>query len=266
MDFECAKELEAPRNRVGGEAGEAMEHSEAIEMMASERYLLDELTPELRDAFEEHFFGCPECAQDVQFGAAFLEQTKVILPGIVAAGQASARAAVPARAERVAPVKESGKRQEREKREWFAWLRPAIMVPAFACLLALVGYQNLVVYPALEASATGPRILPAATVLHDETRSAVPVIYADLKLGSTIAVELPAGANYSYYKLEFYDSKGKMIWTRTAQSDGEDMLSFWLSSTVKQDTYKLVVSGVTATGEVVRVKQQIFELQIQARK
>ncbi|HEY2829852.1 MAG TPA: zf-HC2 domain-containing protein [Thermoanaerobaculia bacterium] len=42
-----------------------MEHAEAVETMAAERYLLGEMTPEDRDAFEEHFFGCSVCAADV---------------------------------------------------------------------------------------------------------------------------------------------------------------------------------------------------------
>jgi len=40
--------------------------------MAVEKYLLEELTPELRDEFEEHFFDCQECALDVQATAAFM--------------------------------------------------------------------------------------------------------------------------------------------------------------------------------------------------
>jgi len=46
-----------------------MEHAEATETMAAERYLLGEMTPEDRDAFEDHFFGCGACAADVRDGA-----------------------------------------------------------------------------------------------------------------------------------------------------------------------------------------------------
>jgi len=56
-----------------------MDHSESIRLMAAEKYLLGELTPELREQFEEHFFGCEECALDVRAGAAFVEQSKVVL-------------------------------------------------------------------------------------------------------------------------------------------------------------------------------------------
>src|SRR5262245_33586234 len=46
-----------------------MEHREAVEMMASERYLLGEMDDAQRDAFEAHFFSCAECAADVREGA-----------------------------------------------------------------------------------------------------------------------------------------------------------------------------------------------------
>lgn len=43
-----------------------MDHNEALASKATERYMLDELPPEERDAFEEHFFDCSECAFDVR--------------------------------------------------------------------------------------------------------------------------------------------------------------------------------------------------------
>jgi hypothetical protein len=46
-----------------------MEHSRAIDSMAAERYILGELNLDERDAFEEHFFDCPECAMSVRDGA-----------------------------------------------------------------------------------------------------------------------------------------------------------------------------------------------------
>ena len=237
-------ELEAHQERVGGEV-DVMEHQEAMEMMASERYLLEELTPELRDAFEEHYFGCTECALDVQLGSAFIDQSKTLLP----------------------QMRESTAKPPRGKRNWFSWLNvvlsPAVMAPAFACLLAFVGYQNLVVYPGLQAAATEPQVLPTATVLHDQTRGSLPVVFADLKLGSTISVEVPTTLTYDSYKFEFYNSKGKVIWTHTAQAASrlDDMMSIWLPGGVKQDTYRLVISGVTATGASVPVKEQVFTLQ-----
>lgn len=243
------QEMKSSQDR-SGEVGGPMEHQEAIEMMASEKYLLDELTPELRDAFEDHFFGCTECALDVRLGADFIDHAKTILPTM----DVAYAPVTPARTERK-PV--------REKRDWFAWLRPAVMVPAFACLLAIVGYQNLVVYPALQVAATEPQILPPATVLHEGTRGGHAVVSADRVLGSHLAIELPSNANYASYKFEFFASNDKLIWSHTAPgAANEDTISMWLPGSMKQDVYKLAISGITSSGESISLEQQIFDLQV----
>jgi len=46
--------------------GSIVNHDEAVAAMAAERYVLGELQDAEREQFEEHFFGCPECAQDVR--------------------------------------------------------------------------------------------------------------------------------------------------------------------------------------------------------
>src|SRR5215472_16506480 len=76
------------------EGDRTMDHNEAVRQNASERYLLDELDPELRDQFEEHLFDCQDCALDVRAGAMFVEQTKIILsePAIPHAAKEPVRA------------------------------------------------------------------------------------------------------------------------------------------------------------------------------
>ena len=44
----------------------AEEHRRAVESMAAERYVLGEMDPAERDAFEDHFFDCIECSNDVR--------------------------------------------------------------------------------------------------------------------------------------------------------------------------------------------------------
>jgi hypothetical protein len=43
-----------------------MDHETAIKTQAAERYVLDEFTPEERTDFEDHYFGCMACADDVK--------------------------------------------------------------------------------------------------------------------------------------------------------------------------------------------------------
>ena len=51
-----------------------MDHTDATRLMATDQYLLNELAPEVRDEFEEHLFGCSECALDLRSGAAFVHK------------------------------------------------------------------------------------------------------------------------------------------------------------------------------------------------
>jgi Putative zinc-finger len=59
--------------------GTAMDHDDAMRSLATEKYLLGELYPELRDQFEAHLFDCQQCAFDLWAAATFLEYAKVLL-------------------------------------------------------------------------------------------------------------------------------------------------------------------------------------------
>src|SRR5277367_5732387 len=122
-----------------------MDHVEALQQKATERYLLDELDPDQKDQFEEHLFDCQDCALDVRAAAMFLEQSKVALAEPAVTSPVRQPAAAPAKA------------------GWFAWFRPAFAVPVVALLLVVVGYQNLVTRH-LMAAAREPQIGPYASV------------------------------------------------------------------------------------------------------
>src|SRR5258708_1862082 len=55
-----------------------MDHETAVRTSATERYLLGELTGEDRDSFEEHYFMCPECAEDVRALTVFAANAKAV--------------------------------------------------------------------------------------------------------------------------------------------------------------------------------------------
>ncbi len=56
-----------------------MTHFEAIEGRLAEGYLLGELTAEQREQYEEHYFSCSECTEEVRWGAMFLANVRRIL-------------------------------------------------------------------------------------------------------------------------------------------------------------------------------------------
>ena len=53
-----------------------MEHTEAVQLKAAERYVLGELTGDLRAQYEDHYFGCAECAESLKLAAMFAENTE----------------------------------------------------------------------------------------------------------------------------------------------------------------------------------------------
>jgi hypothetical protein len=58
---------------------EAMDHDEAVRIYAAEKYILGDLSPVLREEYEEHFFACLACALEVKAAAAFVDNTCDVL-------------------------------------------------------------------------------------------------------------------------------------------------------------------------------------------
>lgn len=58
---------------------QAMNHSEAVRMQAAEKYVLGELSPMLREEYEEHFLICVACALDVNAAATFVDSARAVL-------------------------------------------------------------------------------------------------------------------------------------------------------------------------------------------
>jgi hypothetical protein len=105
-----------------------MEHSEAIQLHAVEKYVLGELSEKLRDDFEEHFFDCVECAHDVKAATTFAGASRETFRGDT-------------------PEKLKGKTAAQMSRGWLDRLRPKVVVPALAALSAIILYQNAVTIP-----------------------------------------------------------------------------------------------------------------------
>jgi hypothetical protein len=113
-----------------------MDHNEAVRLQAAEKYVLGEFPRNLRDEYEEHFFDCAECALDMKAAAVFVDTAREVL--------------------RHEAEKSVEKHAAAVRGGWFGWFRPIVAVPAFAALLLLLGYQNLVTIPkANESAANG---------------------------------------------------------------------------------------------------------------
>jgi hypothetical protein len=226
-----------------------MDHNQAIQEKATERYLLNELDPELRDRFEEHLFDCQECALDVRAAAMFVEQSKVIL----------AEQSKPSFAAQPAPARET------RSQGWFSWLRPAFAVPVFALLLAVVIYQNFVTYPHLMQAANQPQAIPWASVNVSTRGTSTTAIKAYPGQGFDLLVSIPQDPSYASYSLDLYSPSGKLQWSlKIPANSQDDTRSIHVPGTgLEQGTYKLSVTGINGSGQNSNLGSYPVELQIQ---
>ena len=153
-----------------------MTHTDAVRTLATERYLLDEMSEIERFAFEEHFFDCAECGDDVRTGSEMRRAVKAgLLPNV-------------SRDQNVVPLNAG-------KRRW----NPTVVVPwaAAAMLTLAVGYQSL-------APAGGERLHVAAltpVTIRPDSRGAVPTVAVGGDAEAvTLALDVnaPEGADLSY--------------------------------------------------------------------
>jgi hypothetical protein len=226
-----------------------MDHDAVVRQKTTERYLLNELDPQAREEFEEHFFDCRDCALDVHAGALFVEQSKVAL----------ARESEPVSAGLSvhAPVA--------AKPGWLAWWRPTVIVPVMAMLLTVVGYQNLVTYPKLVGQLNSPQVLPW-TPVHVGTYGAEgPIVKTRPGEGFLLFVTIPAEGGYTSYTADLYNAAGKVEWSLALPTtlDGDQWPVRVPGANREAGSYTLAIHGVTPTGESKEVGRASFELQIQ---
>jgi len=231
---------------------EPMDHSEAVKEMATERYLLNELAPEMREAFEEHLFDCPECALDLRAGVAFVAEAKSQLPALTTSQPTAQAPAAP--------------RPAAKKRNWSFFWQPAFAMPAFAALLIVIGYQNLATIPELRSAASRPAVLPWVS-LHAGTRGAArtPVL-ADRGQGAVLLIDLPGRDSYTNFAFELYDPQSKRFWTQTVSvptesGDGTQAVSLLIpGARLQQGAYSLGIFGITSQGVRTEIDRRTFDI------
>lgn len=161
-----------------------MTHTEAVTTLASERYLLDEMSTSERDAFETHYFECAECAEDVTSGARMTDGVKAGL--IQATHVARIATFTPAPKRTVAtPVAVPA-----PVGAW--WQRSAMLPWAVAATLAVVvGYQaQRPSGPSFEGD-TVEALTPV--LVRPASRGAVPAVAIAGRAHVALALDVDAG-------------------------------------------------------------------------
>jgi len=215
-----------------------MDHSEAIRLQAAERYLLGELSGDDRERFEEHFMSCSECAGDLRAGAAFVESAREVLST-------------------EAPERTRPETSRDPSRGWLAALfRPAIVVPAFAILLAAIGYLAGVTIPRLEASlsrANLPRALASFSLISDNSRGGAATVFTVQRDEPfSLYVDVPPQPSFSEYTLAVENQSGNIRFALplSAAEVKSTVQVLIPASRLEPGQYALVVRGTSGGGGV----------------
>jgi hypothetical protein len=212
-----------------------MNHQQAIAMHAAERYLLEELSAEERAEFEEHYFGCVQCADDVRTAFRFADNMKA------------------AAAEQKVRVVEHSFEPRSRSFDFWHWLKPAFAGPALAvALLGVTLYQSLLVIPGLERrleNATAPRAIPS-TVARAATRGEeVPVVVLATDPFLQVFLDINSALPVSSYICDVYDAAGVLKFTVRAQPTASGSINLLLPATALQPgRYTVKVTGESGSG------------------
>ncbi len=191
-----------------------MDHNEAVKSQAAEKYFLGELAGTEREAFEEHFFDCEECAADVKSTAVLVDNVREAL--------------------RTAPDQKKAAVRETRTEGFLSWWRPAYSFAAVALLLITVGYQNFVQIPQLRhESLTKAEALPSFSLVTAGSRSADGALEiavpADTPFG--IYVDIPSDSGFRSYSADIVNQAGAL------------RLSVPISTEQTRDTVQLLIPG-----------------------
>jgi hypothetical protein len=165
-----------------------MDHAEAIQTQAAEKYLLGEFSASKQNEFAEHFFDCEECANDLRITSLFLDTTKNVL----AAGHV---------------------REPRPAVNWWTsqWRTAGYPIAASIVFLAFILYQNAVVIPELHNS-SAPQALEFFSLGNMGSRGgAEAVITPNPVKPFILTLDLPPQENVTDYRCEISGPNGNRV-------------------------------------------------------
>jgi hypothetical protein len=188
-----------------------MNHDEAIRSGAAEKYVLRELSDELRDAYEDHFLECAECTKNMHALSGFAEGGAEVYDNLHAA-------VVPSKPQSI----------------WSRLFQPSIAIPAFAAIvlvLAAVGYQTSRISVG-NSGTNGVAAVAGKSALTDATRGAIRLFGDERKAGGQVpVVRIRAGQGFTLnfdflsprkfdsYLGKLQDSSGRLILPVTLPGD-----------------------------------------------
>jgi len=210
-----------------------MEHAEARETQATDRYLLGELNAAEADAFEEHYFDCAECAEELRMGMQFVD-----------GGRKLAREASEPEVGQVVPIAERRSRR-------VAWIPAAVAaVLVLAIGTPLLMKQRSAVAPSFEVASQHSFLL-------SESRSAGTVPTLDGNAPIVLWADVPSEPTYSRYEARLHQPDGKVL-TLPFTPDPNGEATPLTVRGLGAGSHELVITGTDPAGQHAEIARHRF--------
>jgi len=210
-----------------------MEHAEARDTQAIDRYLLGELNAAEADAFEEHYFDCADCADELRSGMQFMDGGRKV------ARDASAPA--------IAPVVAISERRSR-RMTWIPALAAAVLVLAIGTPLLM--RQRTAVAPSFEVARQHSFLL-------SESRSAGTVPTLDGNAPLVLWVDVPSEPTYSRYEARVHQPDGKVLVLSFSPDADGDATALTVRG-LGAGSHELVIVGTDPEGQHAEIARHRF--------
>ena len=220
-----------------------MKHEEAEANMAAERYLLGEMHDSELEQFEEHFFSCPACAQDVRDLSAITAGLALTEGAALKEGAALTKSP----GELLQQPRKTEPPKQRTAAPATAWRWPWLRLGpslawggALAVVMLFAGYQTAQLRVAMRPQAL------AAIVLTPATRGEPPIISMDNDgpFLRPFAVDLPGFTGKLQWDIRQTGAE-KVIFHDTADAPQRDQLFQVRLPKLAPGDYTLTVSSDT---------------------
>ena len=204
-----------------------MQHELAVRTLAVERYFLNEITVRQREEFEEHYFSCDECAEEVRLTEQFVEDMRLAL--------------TPARTAPPAP--------------WLSSLLARVAIQSVAGVLAVLAvYQNAVTIPALRA----PQSMAPAIIFDGPARG--PILRVGVGAPLRLQAPIHAGGE-GRVRIELTDASGKVVRSGSVESpEPNQPLDVYVPGRLNPGRYTLLVRAESADRSGPELIRERFEI------
>lgn len=157
-----------------------MTHAEAIRTGAADEYVLGHLGGLEREAFEAHYFECPQCARAVESAAAFVGDVQRTLPSCSA---------------------------PRPRRAWL----PATAAAGFVLVSGALAYQTAFVVPALRGQVAEGRAIQGTPQRFLRVGRGTEDVVRLGRGQERVAFSLAVAQAYPFYRCQLLDARDQVL-------------------------------------------------------